>query len=164
MNGQHDIDPPGQGLDDGDDDVIICVFAEEPGVCRFVPTSPARLTLPRIISTFPSHSQRTAPKIPHLSRPPPLFHLNDFLQMSQSARGSLTELRNLVLSTCNYKKLLDLFLSELHRGTQREVTNQIVSCEGLTHVKRRIPHTHIICGNAITRAHVLGMFSECSFM
>ncbi|XP_057192586.1 uncharacterized protein LOC130555991 isoform X2 [Triplophysa rosa] len=119
--------------------------SEEPRVCRFGPKSPAPMTLARITRGFPSHAQRTASKVPHLSRPPPLFCLNDFLQMSQSACGSLTELRNAVLSTCNYKKLLDLFLSELHRGAQCEVTNQIVSCEGLTHIKRRIPHTHLIC-------------------
>ncbi|XP_056610224.1 leucine-rich repeat-containing protein 63 isoform X2 [Triplophysa dalaica] len=118
---------------------------EKPRACGFGPTSSGPTTPARITRGFPSHAQRTASTVPHLSRPPPLFCLNDFLQMSQSARSSLTELRNAVLSTCNYKKLLDLFLSELHRGARHEVTNQIVSCEGLTHVKRRIPHTHIIC-------------------
>lgn len=152
MKGQHDIDPPGQGLDDADDDVI-CVFAEKPRACGFGPTSSGPTTPARITRGFPSHGQRTASTVPHLSRPPPLFCLNDFLQMSQSPRSSRTELRNAVLSTCNYKKLLDLFLSELHRGARHEVTNQIVSCEGLTHVKRRIPHTHIICGNTHTHTH-----------
>ncbi|KAA0715352.1 hypothetical protein E1301_Tti023005 [Triplophysa tibetana] len=125
-NSQHDIDPPGQGLDDADDDVI-CVFAEEPRARGFDPTSSGPTTPARITRGFPSHAQPTASKVPNLSRPPPLFCLNDFLQMSQSARGSLTELRNAVLSTFNYKKLLDLLLSELHRGARREVTNQIVS-------------------------------------
>ncbi|KAA0715346.1 hypothetical protein E1301_Tti024179 [Triplophysa tibetana] len=110
---------------------------------------------------------------------PPLFCLNDFLQMSQSARGSLTELRNAVLSTFNYKKLLDLLLSELHRGARqltaiiqlearaRNCGNTTEVCESVeelwgspererdthTHPPPHTPHQLLNC---VTSKHFLG--------
>ncbi|XP_067300758.1 leucine-rich repeat-containing protein 63 [Pseudorasbora parva] len=98
-------------------------------------------TLPRNLSGSPHQPQRT----PLGRRPPDLFCLNDFLQVGRSGFGSPDELRKMVLSSCNYKKLLRLFLLELHRGWQCETANQTLSCEGLPPVPRRIPQRQIIC-------------------
>ncbi|XP_058642400.1 leucine-rich repeat-containing protein 63 isoform X2 [Onychostoma macrolepis] len=93
-----------------------------------------------IISGSSHHPQRSAPV--HLQpRPPDLFCLNDFLQVS----GSADDLRRTVLSRWNYRKLLRLFLSELHCGGQDAVANQTLSCEGLSPPTRRIPRRQIIC-------------------
>ncbi|KAK2904614.1 hypothetical protein Q8A67_006413 [Cirrhinus molitorella] len=97
-----------------------------------------------IISGFSHHPQRSTPVHPQ-PRPPELFSLNDFLQVSGSGRGSEDGLRRTVLSRCNYRKLLRLFLSELHCGGQDAVANQTLSCEGLPLATRRIPHRQIIC-------------------
>ncbi|XP_050956460.1 uncharacterized protein LOC127157248 isoform X2 [Labeo rohita] len=103
-------------------------------VCRVAP----------VISGFSHHPQRAAPAPPQ-PRPPALFCLNDFLQVSGSGRGSEDGLRTTVLSRCNYRKLLRLFLSELHCGWQDAVANQTLSCEGLPPPTRRIPRRQIIC-------------------
>ncbi|CAM4599874.1 unnamed protein product [Leuciscus chuanchicus] len=100
-----------------------------------------QITLPRILSSFPHQPQRT----PAGRRPHDLFCLNDFLQVCRSGCGSRDDLRKTVLSSCNYEKLLRLFLSELHRGWQRETANQTLSCESLTPPTRRIPQRQIIC-------------------
>ncbi|KAK7169573.1 hypothetical protein R3I93_005525 [Phoxinus phoxinus] len=100
-----------------------------------------QITLPRILSGFPHQPQRT----PADRRPFDLFCFNDFLQVCRSVRGSRDDLRKTVLSSCNYEKLLRLFLSELHRGWQRETANQTLSCESLTPPTRRIPQRQIIC-------------------
>ncbi|XP_051566265.1 uncharacterized protein LOC127448052 [Myxocyprinus asiaticus] len=105
----------------------------------------APITRPAIMNGFPRQHQRTAAKVTLLHdpcRPPPLFCLNDFLRVGQSEE----ELRRTVLSRCNYKKLVDLFLLELHRGRQSEVTNQILSCEGFPPIKHTTPYRQIICG------------------
>ncbi|KAL0185114.1 hypothetical protein M9458_020810, partial [Cirrhinus mrigala] len=60
---------------------------------------------------FSHHPQRASPAPPQ-PRPPELFCLNDFLQASGSGRGSEDGLRRTVLSRCNYRKLLRLFLSQ----------------------------------------------------
>uniref|UniRef100_A0A8C2H547 Disease resistance R13L4/SHOC-2-like LRR domain-containing protein n=1 Tax=Cyprinus carpio TaxID=7962 RepID=A0A8C2H547_CYPCA len=100
-----------------------------------------------VISGFSQHPQRAtpAPRPPRPPRPPDLFCLNDFLQVSGSGRGSADGLRSTVLSRCNYRKLLRLFLSELHCGWQDAVANQTLSCEGLSPPTRRIPRRQIIC-------------------
>ncbi|RXN17432.1 leucine-rich repeat-containing 63 [Labeo rohita] len=116
-------------------------------VCRVAP----------VISGFSHHPQRAAPAPPQ-PRPPALFCLNDFLQVSGSGRGSEDGLRTTVLSRCNYRKLLRLFLLELHCGWQDAVANQTLSCEGLPPPTRRIPRRQIICAhevllNAVTSKH-----------
>ncbi|XP_052462846.1 uncharacterized protein LOC128020182 [Carassius gibelio] len=97
-----------------------------------------------IISGFSQHPQRAAP-VPRPPRPPDLFCLSDFLQVSGSGRGSADGWRRMVLSRCNYRKLLRLFLLELHCGWQDAVANQTLSCEGLSPPTRRIPRRQIIC-------------------
>ncbi|XP_043086444.1 leucine-rich repeat-containing protein 63 isoform X2 [Puntigrus tetrazona] len=86
------------------------------------------------------HPQRSSP-VPPRPRPPDLFCLDDFLQAS----GSEDQLRRTVLSRWNYRKLLRLFLSELHRGGQEAVANQTLSGEGLSPPTRRIPHRQVVC-------------------
>ncbi|XP_016305054.1 leucine-rich repeat-containing protein 63 [Sinocyclocheilus anshuiensis] len=105
---------------------------------------PQTLRVVPIISGFSQNPQRAAPA-PLQPRPPDLFCLNDFLQVSGSGRGSGDGLRRTVLSRCNYRKLLRLFLSELHCGGQDAVANQTLSCEGLPPPTRRIPRRQIIC-------------------
>ncbi|ROL48935.1 Leucine-rich repeat-containing protein 63 [Anabarilius grahami] len=137
----HYSTPPAPRTTDHEPSESVCspqTYLEGCLTCRV-----GQITLPRILRGFPRQPQRT----PADRRPPDLFCLNDFLQVGRSGRGSLDELRKMVLSSCNYKKLLHLFLSELHRGWQCEIANQTLSCEGLPPVARRIPQRQIICGN-----------------
>ncbi|XP_067265779.1 leucine-rich repeat-containing protein 63 [Chanodichthys erythropterus] len=135
----HYSTPPAPRTTDQEPSESVCspqTYLEDCVTCRV-----GQITLPRILRGFPHQPQRT----PAGRRPPDLFCLNDFLQVSRSGRGSLDELRKMVLSSRNYEKLLHLFLSELHRGWQCEIANQTLSCEGLPLVARRIPQRQIIC-------------------
>ncbi|XP_051761278.1 leucine-rich repeat-containing protein 63 isoform X2 [Ctenopharyngodon idella] len=135
----HYSTPPSPRTTDHKPSESVCspqAYLEDCVTCRV-----GQITLPRILRGFPHQPQRT----PTDRRPPDLFCLNDFLQVSRSGRGSLDGLRKIVLSSRNYKKLLHLFLSELHRGWQCEIANQTLSCEGLPPVTRRIPQKQIIC-------------------
>ncbi|KAL7881240.1 hypothetical protein AOLI_G00080880 [Acnodon oligacanthus] len=110
------------------------------------PTPPA--TLPEITYSFPSRPWRTFSQSrlldllkdhPRYARPPPCFVLNDFLESARELAQPGQCLRKEVLSHCSYKKLVDLFISELHSGHQREVANLILSWEKLPQAKHRIP-------------------------
>ncbi|XP_066497462.1 uncharacterized protein [Hoplias malabaricus] len=109
-----------------------------------------------ITNSFPSRPQRTfsRPPIldllkdqPRFAPPPPCFLLNDFMEAAQSrpelvGRGRL--LRKTILSRCNYRKLVDMFLSEIHSGHQCKVANQILSSDEIPPASRRIPERQII--------------------
>lgn len=110
--------------------------------------------LPEVIDCFPARALRPLPKMPLLkilqtdSRfvpAPPIFCFNDFLRdLNCSAVQSLEGLRKVALSRCNYKKLIGLFLMELHKGQQTEVSNNIISAETVPVVKNRIPHRQLL--------------------
>lgn len=87
---------------------------------------------------------------PRHARPPPSFLLNDFLESVRSEREvSLSGRcpRKAVLSNRNYRRLVDLLLSQLHYGHQRELASLTLSCEELPQAERRVPQWQIICGN-----------------
>lgn len=120
-------------------------------------TAAPSLLLPKIIEGFPCRPLRTLPKIPLLDLlhtdpryvpSPPRFRFNDFLQSHDGGAGpqSLEGLRKVALSRCNSRRLVGLFLLELHRGQQTEVSRQIMSTEAVPQAKTRVPQRQIICG------------------
>lgn len=114
----------------------------------------------KIINSFPSRPRRSIPKArisdvlrddPRYTVQPPNFLL-EFLKptQSESEPDQTSQSQKKVvqyLSGYNYRKLVDHLLSELHDGQQREVASQILSCEQLPQLERRIPQRQIICGN-----------------
>ncbi|KAI4898147.1 hypothetical protein NFI96_023059, partial [Prochilodus magdalenae] len=120
--------------------------------------SPTPLATPtEITNSFPFRPRRTFSRSllldllkdhPRFAQPPPCFLLNDFLESAHEWDQPEQLLRKAVLSHCNYKKLVDLFLSELHSGRQRDVANQILNLEDLPQVMHRIPQRQIMCEQA----------------
>lgn len=112
----------------------------------------------KIINSFPSRPRRSIPKArisdvlrddPRYTVQPPNFLL-EFLKptQSESEPDQTSQSQKKVvqyLSGYNYRKLVDHLLSELHDGQQREVASQILSCEQLPQLERRIPQRQIIC-------------------
>ncbi|XP_010878363.2 uncharacterized protein LOC105016322 [Esox lucius] len=107
------------------------------------------------VKGFPCKSPRTLPKIPLLDLlktdpkyipPPPSFCFNDFIQEpngegeAQSPEGQ----KKVALSRFNYRKLVGLVLTDLHKGQQTEVSKQLMSTEKLPMAKTRIPQRQII--------------------
>ncbi|XP_029493685.1 leucine-rich repeat-containing protein 63 isoform X2 [Oncorhynchus nerka] len=131
----------------------------DPAAFRVAPTpltSVPSMLIPEIIEGFPCKRPRTLPKIPLLdllkTDPryipfPPSFSFNDFLRNPNGGCGaqSLEGLKKVALSRCNYRKLVGLFLMELHKGQQTEVSKQLMSTEKLPEAKSRIPQKQIIC-------------------
>ncbi|XP_056322068.1 uncharacterized protein LOC130235505 [Danio aesculapii] len=110
----------------------------------------APVRLPRMPQGFSQHAQRV--------------DVCDLLPDRSSAADTHT-LRKTVLSRHNYRKLLHLFLSELHRGGQSTVANQTLSCEHLPPITRRIPRRQIICELAAVvqmEARARTLFRICS--
>ncbi|XP_038862464.1 leucine-rich repeat-containing protein 63 [Salvelinus namaycush] len=147
----------------------------DPAAFRAAPTpltSVPSMLIPKIIEGFPCKPPRTLPKIPLLdllkTDPryipfPPSFSFNDFLRDPNGGCGaqSLEGLKKVALSRCNYRKLVGLFLMELHKGQQTEVSKQLMSTEKLPEAKTRIPQKQIICGtevilNSVTTKHFQG--------
>ncbi|XP_072542772.1 uncharacterized protein [Salminus brasiliensis] len=126
---------------------------------------------PTITNSFPFRPRRTFHQSrlldllcdhPRYAQPPPCFSLNDFQESAQSVL-ELTRpdhlLNTMVQSHCNYRKLVDLFLSELHSGHQSQVANQTLSWEELPQAKRRIPQ--IICELVVQVRMELQARMEC---
>ncbi|XP_073769490.1 leucine-rich repeat-containing protein 63 isoform X2 [Danio rerio] len=97
---------------------------ESPDLQHRVAVAPVRL--PRMPQGFSQHAQRV--------------DVCDLLPAADTHT-----LRKTILSRHNYRKLLHLFLSELHSGGQSTVANQTLSCEHLPPITRRIPRRQIIC-------------------
>ncbi|XP_046902458.1 uncharacterized protein LOC124485137 [Hypomesus transpacificus] len=126
-----------------------------------VPPASAQTTAPSMLLSkmsegFPCRPPRTLPKIPLLDllqtdrryKPsPPSFCFNDFLRIQNGggAAQSPEGLEEAVLSRCNYRKLVDLFLAELHRSRQTEVWKQLMSCDAAQEPKRRAPWRQVMC-------------------
>ncbi|XP_053482342.1 leucine-rich repeat-containing protein 63 isoform X2 [Ictalurus furcatus] len=121
----------------------------------------------KIINSFPSRPRRIIPKArildvlrddPRYTVQPPNFLL-EFLKPTQSESEPVQTSQSQkkvvqYLSGCNYRKFVDHLLSELHDGQQREVASQILSCEQLPQLERRIPQRQIICElAAVIRVH-----------
>ena len=127
-----------------------------------VPPASAQTTAPSMLLSkmsegFPCRPPRTLPKIPLLDllqtdrryKPsPPSSCFNAFLriQTGGGAAQSPEGLEEAVLSRCNYRKLVDLFLAELHRSRQTEVWKQLMSCDAAQEPKRRAPWRQVMCG------------------
>ncbi|XP_071376251.1 leucine-rich repeat-containing protein 63 [Centroberyx affinis] len=111
----------------------------------------------RLTGGFPCKPPRLLPRIPLLHflhtdprfiPPPPSFCLNDFLQSRHGVRRgsrSLQGLRTAALSRCNYKKLVSLLLTELHRSRQAEPSRRLLAPEGLPEPRCRIPRRQLLC-------------------
>ncbi|XP_041699365.2 leucine-rich repeat-containing protein 63-like [Coregonus clupeaformis] len=138
---------------------VLPLWDYDPAAFRAAPTpltSVPSMLIPKIIEGFPCKPPRTLHKIPLLDLlktdpryipSPPSFSFNDFLLYPNGGceAQSLEGLKKVALSRCNYRKLVGLFLMELHKGQQTEVSKQLMSTEKLPEAKTRIPQKQIIC-------------------
>ncbi|XP_029936124.1 leucine-rich repeat-containing protein 63 [Myripristis murdjan] len=89
---------------------------------------------------------------PRFVPPPPSFCLCDFLQTRHEVgRGSqfLPGLGRTAVSRCNYRKMVNLLLQDLHRSRQTEVSRQLLTSQDLWEVSSRVPHGQLLCELAV---------------
>ncbi|XP_022522996.2 uncharacterized protein LOC111191693 isoform X2 [Astyanax mexicanus] len=106
---------------------------------------------PTITSSFPFRPQRTLRRSlllellsdhPRYTQPPPYLSSNHLQKPAQPVLEFTQPdqvLNTMIRSQHTYRKLVDLFLYELHSGQQDQVTNQIFSWEDLPQAQRRFP-------------------------
>ncbi|KAJ8012972.1 hypothetical protein DPEC_G00048430 [Dallia pectoralis] len=108
-----------------------------------------------LMKSFPCKPPRTHPKIPLLdllkTHPryiptPPSIRFNDFIQDPNSDGKAQTpgDLKKIACSRFHYRKLVELVLTDLHRGQQTEVSKQLMSTDKVPMAKTRIPQRQII--------------------